>query len=279
MKKLLTISAFGSSLLFFSCQKEIDWGLGGISPSGKLIKTVSKTGTDSTVTQYSYDAAGRLVKEKTTSSAIGLNLNSELMIVRNSSGIITKTIQKSDALQQIGIDSLETIVHYNSSASRYQSAVFQMSMFGLTIKDSAAYTYDGNGRITTEIHYQSFLGLPFTPSLKSEYDYSAQGDLTVIRQFTFNPSSFSYNLVSIQSLNYDTKVNPLQMNHDAFVILRPTYHTSHNPTQVTVSNLSNPSLNFTLATVYTYNAANKPLTAETTRTPTGEVTNVTYTYQ
>ena len=84
-------------IVFVSCQKEIDWGLGNGNTAQQLIRIKSKTGTDTTQIDYYYDAAKRIIREKTTGVAGTTNLDNELVINRNSSGIITKTVQKAAA--------------------------------------------------------------------------------------------------------------------------------------------------------------------------------------
>jgi hypothetical protein len=280
MKFTFILFVAAVSLLLFSCQKEIDWGWDNSGNGNLLVKTVSKTGSDSTVTQYSYDASNRLVKEKMVGIASGFNIGSELIIVRNASGIITQTIQKADALQQIGIDSLITRVNYDPSFSRYRSSVTDMVLFGLTINDSTAYFYDTNVRINSEIRYQSLQGSPFIPSLKTEYTYSPEGDITVLKQFSFDIATFSYNLLSTMNMTYDAGINPLKTNNnDAFVILRATYTSAHNPLQTGFTSPQNPAGDFNLSTAYTYNSSNRPTSSVSTRTPGGAITNTTFYYQ
>src|SRR5207253_10427429 len=122
-------------------QKEIDWGLGGTAASKQLVKISSKTGTDSTLVEYFYDAAKRLTREKTTGISAGTNLDNELTIIRNSAGIITKTVQKAAALTDAGIDSVVTRYYYNAGSSKYTAFAFDLSIPGLAVTDSALYTY------------------------------------------------------------------------------------------------------------------------------------------
>src|SRR5689334_2316409 len=118
MKSFLFIVAM-VSIILFSCQKEIDWGLGGNTVADKqLVKINSKTGTDSTLIEYFYDASKRLTREKTTGISAGTDLGNELTITRNSSGIITKTVQKAAALTAAGIDSVVTRYNYNTGTSK-----------------------------------------------------------------------------------------------------------------------------------------------------------------
>lgn len=184
-------------IIFVSCQKEIDWGLGNGSTTQKLIRIKSKTGTDTTQIDYFYDAAKRIIREKTTGIAGATNLDNELIINRNSSGIITKTVQIAAALIAVGIDSVVTRYNYNTGTSRYTSSVVALAIPGIAVTDSAVYTYNSGGRIISDAHYLQIGGLPIPLpallSLKNNYVYSASGT----------------NLVNIQQEAVSTPGDPL----------------------------------------------------------------------
>src|SRR5689334_23266530 len=141
MKQILISFVVLVTVTFLSCQKEIDWGMGGGNGGGeKLVKVFSKTGADSTVITYLYDANGRLIKETTAGIGAGQTLDMTIDINRNGSGIITTTVQKSAVLLTQGIDSVVTRFHYNTSNNRYTSRAFDLSIGGFSITDSAIFT-------------------------------------------------------------------------------------------------------------------------------------------
>lgn len=275
MKKILS----GTLVLIFlaSCQKEIDWGTGGGSDE-KLVKVVQKTGTDSVTILYTYDASGRLIIEKTSGISQGVDADNELKIVRNSSGIIQYTVQKAAALVQVGIDSVLTRYNYNTGSGRYTSSVFSISLLGFTLNDSTVFNYDASGKMDKDEHYQSFLGLPYELSLKTEYTYNG-ANVSSQKQSSWDATTSSYMLIATINYTPDAKVNPLKLNTEGMVLLRPALFNANNVTQMELLDATDPTNNFTDTYVYTYSSSNKPLTAVSTQTPGGTVSNITYFYQ
>lgn len=284
--KSLFIGAFLISILFFvSCQKEIDWGLGGSNnPRLMLVKIKSKTGTDTTQVDYYYDANKRLIREKTTGMSAGTNLDNELIIKRNSSGIITTTVQKSPTLLAAGIDSIETRFNYNATTSKYTSSVFQLGIPGFTVLDSAVYTYDGSGRISKDEHWLTLLGLPIPvpPVLtaRNTYTYSADGkNLLGVAVDAAIPPATTLSPATAQAYTVDGKVNPLIILNEAVLLRRVGLFNTNNSTKAIVTNTIDPTQDFTMDYTYKYNIVNKPDSSFGTRTPGGAVTASKYYYQ
>src|SRR5882672_12450812 len=123
------------SLFLFSCQKEAEFanrdngGNGGNNSGGLLVKMVQKAGSDSIVTTYGYDANKKIINLKRIGIDQGSPVNAEYRFYRNSGILIQYSIIDAD-LVAAGIDSLVTIVHYNSSASRYTSYVLNINIPG-----------------------------------------------------------------------------------------------------------------------------------------------------
>lgn len=285
MKKLLFILPL-IAIVFFSCQKEIDWGLGGsTAPANKLlVKINSKTGTDSTLLEYFYDANKRIIREKTTGMAAGQNLDNELTINRNSSGIITSTVQKAAALTAAGIDSVVTRYNYSTTTSRYTSSVFDLAIPGFAVTDSAVYTYDANGRITSDSHYLSIGGLPIPlpPILtaRNTYTYSADGkNLLNVATDAAIPPATTLSPATAQTYTVETKVNPLIISNEAILIGRVGLYNANNTSKAVVTNVIDPTQDFTMDYTFKYNSSNKPDSSYGTRTPGGAVTASKYFYQ
>ncbi|MFN8292019.1 MAG: hypothetical protein U0U70_17325 [Chitinophagaceae bacterium] len=274
-------------LLFIaSCQKEIDWGTGGTVISGqRLVMIKSKTGTtDTTQVEYFYDAAGRLVREKTAGVAGGMSLDNDLVIKRNGAGIITVTVQKSPALVAAGIDSVETRYNYNTGTSRYTSSVFALSIMGFSVTDSAVYTYDGAGKITKDEHYLQSAGLPIplppVLSARNIYDYSSDGkNLLSVSTEAAIPPSTTLSPATSQTYTMDTKVSPLIILNEAVLLIRPGLFSANNAIKAAVTNTADPSQDFTMDYVIKYNSSNKPDSSYGTRSPGGAVTATKYYYQ
>lgn len=271
--------------LFYSCQKEIDWSTPVTSTTEQLIRIKSKTGaTDTTQIDYSYDGSGRLVREKTVGTGAGVDLGNDLVIKRNGSGIITSTVQKSAVLIAAGIDSIETIFHYNTGTSRYTSSVFVLGIPGLTVKDSAVYAYDGSGKIVKDEHYLQVTGLPIPvpPVLTAgnTYTYSADGkNLLSVGTEAAIPPATTLSPVSAQVYTMDAKINPLIILNEAVLTNRVAFFSANNATKSVVTNTVDPTQDFTMDYNYRYNSSNKPDSSTGTRSPGGEITATKYFYQ
>jgi hypothetical protein len=276
MKKILLILGLIAAILLTSCQKEIDWGLGNSTPL--LIKSVQKTGSDSVVITYFYDGAQRLVLEETEGISQGINVGNELQIIRNGSGIITKTIQKGEVMLAAGIDSVVTIYHYSTSASRYTSAVFDLTIFGFSVTDSADFKYDASGNIISQDHYQKMAPLPPILTFKLEYNYTA-ANLSSIKQYAIDPITMGVDLLATLNYTYDTKSTPLKMDKEGIILNRPAFYGKNNATKTEFVDAADPANNFTDIIAYTYNSTGRPLTAVSTQTPAGTVSNISYYYQ
>ena len=280
-------------VLLISCQTEPDFNISGGGNSGGgnggggngggtvgdlLVRAVSKTGADSVVITYGYDAAKRLILEKIVGISQGVNVGNEQQIIRNGSGIITKLVQKNAALQQAGLDSIVTAVHYDASTSRYSSKVQEITFMGFSSKDSSVFIYDANGKITGEDSYQSDpLSGTYSLTFKTVYAYATNGNLDSFKQYDL--SNGSTDLVATVTYTYDTKVNPLHLNNEAFVIGKPESISVNNIVMAQYNDLTDPTNNITFSNTYTYNSANKPATGISTQNPGNIVSNGAYYYQ
>jgi len=281
MKKT-RIALFILSVFFLaSCQKEIDWGLGGNAVADKLlVKISSKTGSDSTLISYTYNASKQLIGENTSGVSGTASVDNDLKIYRNSSGIIQKTVQVASALTANGIDSIVTRFNYNTTLLRYTSSVFAVTVMGTNVKDSAVYIYDAAGKISFDEHYLKVSILPPTLALKNQYTYSADGlNVTVVQQSAATTIGGPISPQASQTYTYDSKKNPLVVKKEAIILFRTGLFNAQNPLKTVVTNTSDPTADFTMDYVYRYNSAGKPDSSYGTRTPGGAVTAAKYFYQ
>jgi hypothetical protein len=244
-----------------SCQKEIDWGTGSAATNQLLVKVVAKSGAnDSTLTTYTYNAQRKLIREVVVALTGGTAVQTELIITRNSAGMITQSVLKSPDLAATGIDSILT--RYYLSNNRYASGVFTLNLMGLSFTDSAVYSYDANERIISDQHLlkSSLFPLPIPiPILKNVYTYSADGK-NLMKQEQSAPSTPGGPLapVSSQTYTFDTKTNPLILLNEAIILTRPDWFNANNVLTNQFASVADPTQNFTLDNTYRYNAANKP---------------------
>jgi hypothetical protein len=249
-----------ATVFLAACQKEIDWGTGG-SANQLLVKVVAKSGsTDSTITTYRYNAQRKLVGESVVGVTGGNTIQTDLILYRNASGVITQAVQKSPDLVAAGIDSILT--RFNYANNRYTSGVFSLSLQGLSFTDSAVYTYDANERIIGDQHFlkSSLFPLPIPiVILKNVYTYSADGK-NLIKQEQSAPNTPGGPLapVSSQTYTHDAKVNPLLLLNEAIILNRGGWFNANNVLTNQFASVSNPTQNFTIDNTYRYNASNKP---------------------
>ena len=268
-------------LVFVSCQKEIDWGTGGGDAADKLlVKIISKTGPDSSITTYTYNSAKQLTGENTTGVASTTILENDMKIYRNNSGIIQKTVQVAAGFLANGIDSVVTRYNYNSTLLRYSSSVFSVTVSGTTVFDSILYVYDGSGKIVSDEHYVKASILPPVLNLKNQYTYSADGlNLTATQQLASTTLGGSLSQSTVQTFTFDTKKNPLVIKQEAIVLLRTGLFNAQNSLKTIVTNTSDPTTDYTMDYVYKYTTAGKPDSSYATRTPGATITASKYFYQ
>ncbi|MFM2138368.1 MAG: hypothetical protein RJA57_675 [Bacteroidota bacterium] len=283
MNKILIAAAFGL-LLLAACQKEIDWGTNAGATPDRLYRTRSQTGTDTSQTDYSYDANGRLVRIKTAGMSGGQDLSNELTITRDAAGIILSTTQKAAALLMAGIDSLVIRYNYNTATTRYTSSVFNLNIPGFNVKDSTLYSYDAAGRISKDEHYLQVSGLPIPLppilALRNTYYYSSSGANidSVLRETTANPGD-PLTPTASQSYTYDTKVNPLILTKEAVLLNQVDLYNANNPTRSRTRTFTGPGADVVTDYTYRYNAINKPDSSYGIPTPGGDTTRTKFFYQ
>jgi hypothetical protein len=277
MRKLLvTISLL--SIILFSCQKEVDFvngsggGGGGGTTAGLLSKLVSKSGTDSSILAFGYNSSKKLITLSIS------DMTGEIIqqrAERNAQGIIQKVIIKSDIYQQVGLDSIITVV--TSNGGRYISEVTTFDLFGFILKDSIALIYDGTGKVITEKSYTD-VGIGIYEEVgKVDYTYSGN-NVSTIKNYSYDASTGTYTLEESYTYDqYDNKVSPIYFGMEAFVFGSPFFISSNNPTKSTITYTGSPIENYT--TTYTYNTSNKPLTATSLVQPGNTTTTATYYYQ
>lgn len=278
MKASLILFLF-SIMIFSSCQKEIDWGL-GTAADKLLIKISSKTGTDSTIVTYDYNSGKQLIHENTTGISGTTVVDNDLKIYRTGTGIIDRAVQVAAGLVSAGIDSVVIKYTYDATLSRYSYSVFNIVISGNAIKDSTVYTYDASGMITMDESYLKTGILPAILSLKNQYTYSSDG-LSLLTVQTFAPTMLGgpLTLSSTETFTYDSKKSPLILKREAILLLRTGLYSTQNAKTAVLVNAIDPAADFSLDISYKYNSSNKPDSSYSAKTPGGMVTASKYFYQ
>jgi hypothetical protein len=275
MTKLIIGIVF-AALFFVSCQRET--AIEQTSQGDLLVKTVEKYGTDSVVVDYSYDVNNRLIKVKQSGVVAGSNKSEEMVITRNGSGIIMKTVEKAAYLLATGVDSVLTVYYYDAIASRYRYSITNVDMdqSGTEVRDSTVYDHDGTGRIIRDVHFQFISSTPTVQQYKQEYVYTTAGNIDSTKNYGYDPV-FLYQLSNSISYQYDLKTNPLKQGNEAIFFYRSHLYGINNPTMIKYSFVSPPATS-TTNFLYSYNASNLPVSSTNTRTP-GSPSSTVFYYQ
>lgn len=268
--------------LLASCQKEVEDDLGGgggviTTPLGtQLLRTVTKSGADSTVNHFTYNSSGKLLSAITSGVAGGAPVDLRVFIIRNSNGIIRQHITKSMDLIAFGIDSIVTNISYDAASSRYSHSTTSISFFGINITDSIVYQYDAGGKLLSQIDYlDDGSGMGYLPAVKTEYSYTG-ANLISQKLYSYDPSSSTYVLDDTFTFQFDGSTNPLQFANEAPILGMTQFFSANNATKTTLVSDADPSTNFVSDVIYTYNTVNRPLTATETNAGTTSVTTFTY---
>jgi hypothetical protein len=208
-------------------------------------------------------------------------VNTEYRFHRNAAGAITDFSTIDPDLIAQGIDSIITIVHYNSSTLRYTSYVINVSIPGFTLLDSSAFVYDGSGKIIGEDFYESPSGAgnDYYLSGKVNYTYSASGNVTAVNIHDLDQSGTETFTAATSNIQYDAKENAIHMDNEAFVLGHPEWTSANNIISEQLSDSNGPVDDQDVTINYTYNSANRPLTAAFTVQPGNSTTTAAYYYQ
>jgi len=274
-KNVLLLLIFVTAVLF-SCQKEVDFantnGGNGGTTDALLQKMVSRSGSDSSTLEFGYNSSKKLMTLNTTDVTSGTTSLTRERVERNSQGIIQRLIIKDDQYQQLGLDSVVTVMEYSSG--KYISKVTTIDLGVVVFRDSVALIYNAEGKVITDRIYDDLATGNYEENSKIDYTYSGN-NIAAIKYYSYDGSTYS--LVVTDSYDeYDNKVSPMNIGLDAFVFDSPAMYSFNNPTK---SSISDQSSSQTFITSYTYNPVNKPLTATSTIQPGNSTATATYYYQ
>lgn len=260
MRILLPLLSF-TTLFLFSCQKEIEspttTNSGNNNNGTRLVKIVEKSGADSSVATFTYNTAGKLIGIATKGIEAGNAFDDKKIIVRNSQGIIQKVIHKKSALNQYGIDSIISHVYYDAASARYTGWALNYLIFGEIIRDSIVLLYNSAGKVTTALAYEDDRVGTYEQNTRFDYTYSGN-NLKSRKLSTLYSGTFSEDFTETEE--FDSKISPLILGNEAFVLDFPvSFYSANNTTKATITYPSDPTDTYIIT--YSYNSANKPLTA------------------
>lgn len=262
----LPLIAVTTAFLLFSCEKERSFDPDGNNTGGStngelLTRTVTKFGTDSIVAIYDYDAQKRLISYKTFGSVAGSSVEIELKFVRNSQGIIQKSILKTDFFASMGIDSVVRNVHYDASKSRYTSMAAAYFDGSDDVQDSTLFTYNAAGKISSVEYFFDYATGVYSKDGKADYTYDGNGNVIKEKNYFFDAGANAYEAYDESVYEFDSKVNPIFLGNEGFVFGDIITFSPNNQIKKTYTDLADPSQNGVATSTYTYNSSNKPVSA------------------
>src|SRR5436190_4169084 len=214
-KNVLLLLIFVTAVLF-SCQKEVDFantnGGNGGTTDALLHKMVSRSGSDSSTLEFGYNSSKKLMTLSATDVTSGTTSLTRERVERNSQGIIQRLIIKDDQYQQLGLDSVVTVMEYSSG--KYISKVTTIDLGVVVFRDSVALIYNAEGKVITERIYDDLATGNYEENSKIDYTYSGN-NIAAIKYSSYDGSTYS--LVVTDSYDeYDNKVSPMNIGFDAF---------------------------------------------------------------
>jgi hypothetical protein len=266
MKKILLPLIFLA--LIASCKKED-------APASKnlLDKIVTKEGTDSIVTSYSYDASNRFVGESAKDPIKNETFNRTL--TRDNNGRVTKVTDAE--VSSTPVSTFTDFVYLGTTDTKLRNGKSSFVQSGVTINDSSAYEYSGT-QVTKTNHYWSTSAVPYTLIEYYDYTYDARGNITSVKFYQVStPGLNDFKLQYTVTFTYDDKINPILSKDDALIeYIGNQYVSPNNITALTYNDVRTPSNNFTAAVTYEYRADGRPTKSTSTIAGSSSVSTFTY---
>ena len=142
--------------ILFSCQKEVDFANTGGGNGGAndvfLQKLVSRSGADSSTLEFGYNSAKANNLKYHRCNQWDNFFNPGKSREKNSRHYSKAHLLEDDQYQQLGLDSVVTVMEYSSG--RYISKVTTIDLGIVVFRDSVALIYDAGGKVATERIYK-----------------------------------------------------------------------------------------------------------------------------
>jgi hypothetical protein len=291
MRKLFAACALAA--LITSCQKEVSFetagpGTGTGNTSGRLVKTVAITGTDTMTTLFTYDTQNRLssIAIDGTSNGGMIDMYTYKKFEYDAAGRVFRAKQY---IEQNGMsfDTSVTDIHYpNATTMEFDYSVATMQVMGFGTIDSTFYHFN-SGKLDSVISRltASFGGLdPVITKTRFTYDGNARVSNLKMYSNSAQQGSGPVELIADQIFTYGVAVAPQWMTNSAAqnYWIGGMPHTANNVvTKLESTSPGQPLANTTITTTYTL-SGNKPTTATLTQSGGGQpnvVTKQTFYYQ
>lgn len=246
------------TLVFVSCQKEIDWGTGtsGGSDGDLLVKAhqITIATNDTNVLTFQWDASKRLLKYTSAGKVNGTLTDITHTISRLSDGKIQRIVSKS-SLTAGFLDSTVYIPVYETSSTRLKYVIdTQYTLLG-PILDSCVYVYNGSGQVTSKETFSDFFGIVI-PSGKETYVYDANGSITTISNYSFNGAT--YDLAATSTNTFSNHKSAVTLKEESFIILGAANASPKEVTKLVTNAVSSGTTYTNTFSAQQYNSNDRP---------------------
>jgi len=264
MKKLLLLFSV-LMIVLVSCQKEIDWGVGGGGTNGDLLVKaleITPATNDTNVVTFQWDANKRLLVYRSAGKVNGTVTDILYTISRLGDGKISKIVYKSSLFAGF-VDSVVYEPHYLAASGRLSYVIdTQFTIIG-TLIDSSAFTYNASGQVSSKESFIDFFGM--TPTGKETYTYDANGNVPTLT--TFSPDGAGgWDLASTVTSTFDSHKTSVVLGEESYIILGATNVSKNNATKVDNSVVAGNSYTGTYSQQQ-FNSFNRPTQSSLSVTP------------
>jgi hypothetical protein len=295
MKKIQYLLFVGMALVFIttSCQKPytrddilVTPSTGGSNDGGSgtgdgtLLSKFAITGTGiNLVYTYAYNNSNQLTDFNLTSAVTGTTVLYKWRFFRDNTGKILQYSVKNNI--QGYPDSVLYTLHYPAGSTNFDLATGQYSFSGLAVKDSVVFSLAA-GKVMQYISYGAYgPNAPYESNASTAYVYDNAGNIIKTTD-SENDGTGTMVRTGVFDYEYDSKVNPLQLGQEAFILEAARYFSKNNPLKVVSTDYTTSSagVKSTDQYIFQYNSSNKPSTGYAVNpSNTTDTIHLAYTYR
>jgi hypothetical protein len=236
-----------------------------------LLKVAYVSDTDSIVSEFDFDGAGRFLTE-TSKIFDGPDIEERsISLLRDSSGKVNRSVYR---YKYSGSDAKVEERSYLYNAGRVKYGIRNYLIGASNVRDSVVFTYQD--KVSRLDQYVSFEGLEPNLFQYYEYTYDSRGNITQITNYLTGSNTSPF-LFSTIKYAYDDKINPLYSNDDVLVDFGDHRYVSPNNMVSITEKYADPVYDSQTTFSYEYGPDNRPLKA--TRVTDGVIIQETYTYK
>ena len=268
-----------------ACQKSVGWAVdpltnevldssANVQSLGNLANVVSTSNTGSMEHMFTYDSLGRIITERESGTIEGSKYDDFKRYERDTLGRIVNIA----AITYTSIDTTYTEVYYDDERTpNFLRAVHVFEEAGISVRDSAVYTYDGNGNIAIEKVFRKSLA-DYQLFARNEFAYN-NGNLISLKNYIDTSNNGGLALAASCHFSYDSQINPLYRGIEAMLASRPVYASRNNQLKMAVDEVLAPAIDHATSTSFVYSRSRQPVAATSTSVPDSTKTRYTFSYR